>query len=305
MLNFHHLRYFWIVAHEGNLTRAAKKHNVAQSALSMQISALEAYLGQPLFERRGRRLILTEAGHVALDFADAIFAKGDELMGTLGTLEAPKHNMLRIGAMATLSRNFQIRFLAPLLAEPGVEVMIRSGRLDELLGSLETYALDVILSNVVPLRNETTQWVAHAIDKQPVSLIGQLYPPRSHLPLDVLLRDELLVVPAPESAIRTGFDALVNRMGIQPRIVAEVDDMAMLRLVAREHSGLAVVPPIVVKDELDSGILVEVAELPGLAETFFAITLTRRFPNPLLNLVLPRAGLVDQAETVHDGADRR
>ncbi|MCB0057166.1 MAG: hypothetical protein KDE45_09080, partial [Caldilineaceae bacterium] len=77
------------------------------------------------------------------------------------------------------------------------------------------------------------------------------------------------------------------RLGVRPRIVAEVDDMAMLRLVAREHPGLAVVPPIVVKDELDSGVLVEVAELPGLVETFFAITLARRFPNPVLDLVLP------------------
>ena len=288
MLNYHHLRYFWIVAHEGNLTRSAKKHNVAQSALSMQISALETYLGQPLFERTGRRLVLTEAGHIALDFADAIFAKGEELQGTLGELKAPQRQRLRVGALATLSRNFQIGFLSSPLAEQGIEVIIRSGSLDELLGGLEAYTLDVVLSNVVPLRDESTRWVSHAIDKQPVSLVGQPQPKRSHLPLEVLLREETLVIPASESSIRTGFDALVNRMGVQPQIIAEVDDMAMLRLVARDHSGLSVVPPIVVKDELDSGVLVEVAELPGLAETFFAITLTRRFPNPLLSLVLPR-----------------
>jgi LysR family transcriptional activator of nhaA len=288
MLNYHHLRYFWIVAHEGNLTRAAKKHHIAQSALSMQISALETYLGQPLFQRTGRRLLLTEAGRITLDFADAIFTKGEELVDTLGTPDAPKRPVLRVGALATLSRNFQIGFLEPLLAESGVEVRIHSGTLDELLDSLEAYRLDVILSNVVPVRNETTRWVAHAIDNQPVSLIGQPQPARGHLPLEALLAGEALAVPAPQSSIRTGFDALVNRLGIQPQIVAQVDDMAMLRLVAREHTGLTVVPPIVVKDELDAGELVEVAALPGLAETFFAITLERRFPNPLLSLVLPR-----------------
>lgn len=293
MLNFHHLRYFWIVAHEGNLTRAAKKHNIAQSALSMQINALETYLGQPLFKRVGRRLVLTEAGYIALDFADAIFAKGDELQGTLGKLEAPQSKVLRIGALATLSRNFQIRFLRSALAEPGVEVIIRSGGLDELLKGLEVYALDVVLSNVFPLHDQTTQWVIHVINNQPVSLIGQPHPERNHLSLEVLLRDEMLVVPSPESSIRMGFDALINRLNIQPQIIAEVDDMAMLRLVAREHTGLSVVPSIVVKDELDSGVLVEFAKLPGLAETFFAITLTRRFPNPLLSLVLPRDSLPD------------
>lgn len=288
MLNYHHLRYFWIVAHEGNITRAAKKHNVAQSALSMQISALEAYLGHPLFERVSRRLVLTEAGSIALSFADAIFAKGDELLGTFGRLEESQLKVLRVGALATLSRNFQLAFLRAPLAEPGVEVVIRSGSLDELLSGLEAYTLDVVLSNVAPLRDKTTRWVVHAIDEQPVSLIGQPHPQRKPGPLELLLRDEPLVVPSLQSTIRMGFDALVNRLGIHPQIVAEVDDMAMLRLVAREHTGLAVVPSIVVKDELDSGVLVEFARLPGLAETFFAITLVRSFPNPLLGLVLPR-----------------
>jgi LysR family transcriptional regulator, transcriptional activator of nhaA len=288
MLNYHHLRYFWIVAHEGNLTRAARRHNIAQSALSMQIKELENYLGQDLFERKGRRLVLTEAGRIALDFADAIFSKGEELLGTLGTLERPKQRHLRVGALATLSRNFQIGFLEPLLQVEDVEFSIQSGTLDELLESLENYELDIILSTVVPLRDESTRWVAHAIDNQPVSLIGRPNPTRNPRPLEALLTSETLVVPASQSSIRTGFDALVNRLGIVPHIIAQVDDMAMLRLVARAHTGLAVVPPIVVKDELDSGELVEVAELPGLAETFFAITLERRFPNPLLKLVLPR-----------------
>ncbi|MFV9506016.1 MAG: LysR family transcriptional regulator [Oscillochloridaceae bacterium umkhey_bin13] len=286
MLNYHHLRYFWIVAHEGNLTRAAKKHDIAQSALSMQINTLEEYLGQPLFERVGRRLILTEAGHVALDFADAIFAKGDELLGTFGKREAPQRKILRVGALATLSRNFQLEFLRSLLAHPEVEVIIRSGTLDELLGSLKSYDLDIVLANTIALRDHSTPWVIHVIDEQPVGLIGQPDPRRSNLPLEQLLRHEALVLPGAGSTIRTGFDALINRLGIHPQIAAEVDDMAMLRLVAREHRGLAVIPPIVVKDELDSGGLVEFAELPGLAEVFYALTTIRRFPNPLLRLLL-------------------
>lgn len=287
MLNYHHLRAFWTVAHEGTIARAAKKHNIAQSALSVQISALEAYLEHPLFERVGRRLVLTEAGHIALNFADAIFAKGGELLGTFGRLEGSQLQVLRVGALATLSRNFQLEFLRAPLAAPGVEVIIRSGSLDELLGGLEAYTLDVVLSNVAPPQDKTTRWVVHTIDEQPVSLVGHPDQKRKQGSLEALLRDEALVVPSLQSTIRMGFDALVSRLGVQPQIVAEVDDMAMLRLVAREHSGLAVVPSIVVKDELDSGVLVELARLPGLAETFFAITLARSFPNPLLRLVLP------------------
>ncbi|PMP75351.1 MAG: LysR family transcriptional regulator [Chloroflexus aggregans] len=293
MLNYHHLRYFWIVAHEGNLTRAAKKHNIAQSALSMQISALEDYLGQPLFERVGRRLVLTEAGHIALNFADEIFAKGDELLGTFGRLNETQQQVLRVGALATLSRNFQVHFLRPLLLDVGSKVIIRSGTLDELLNSLRLYDLDVVLSDVVPPRDHASPWIVYVIDTQSVGLIGYPRPDRYHTPLEVLLQTEPLVVPTLESTIRAGFDALMQQWNIRPHIVAEVDDMAMMRLVAREHSGLTVIPPIVVKDELDSSKLVEYAVLPGLVETFCAITMTRRFPNPLLKLVLPNPAAPD------------
>ena len=109
-LNYHHLRYFRAVAHDGNLTRAASRMNLSQSALSAQIRALEARLGHALFERRGRALHLTEAGRIALDHADAIFAAGAELVETLRT-EGRARRAVRVGALATLSRNFQI---APL-----------------------------------------------------------------------------------------------------------------------------------------------------------------------------------------------
>ncbi|MEM7801331.1 MAG: LysR family transcriptional regulator [Chloroflexota bacterium] len=286
MLNYHHLRYFWIVAHEGNLTRAAKKISIAQSSLSMQIQKLERDLGVDLFERSGRQLRLTEAGRITLDFANTIFATGDELLGTLGQVEGSARRVLRVGALATLSRNFQIHFLSPILQMEGVEVMIRSGTFDELLIQLESFQIDVLLSNVSPPRQDASSWVAHAIDNQPVSLIGSPHARWANKTLQDLLLQEPLVLPSPPSSIRSGFDALVSRLGIKPHIVAEVDDMAMLRLVAREHEGLAVVPPIVVKDELDSGHMVEVAKLPGLVETFFAVTFARRYPNRVLDLLL-------------------
>ena len=86
--------------------------------------------------------------------------------------------------------------------------------------------------------------------------------------------------------MRTGFDALADRLGVRPQIVAEVEDMAMMRLLAREDIGLAVLPPIVVKDEIAAGVLVEGDGLPGIAETFYAVTIERRFPNPLVRLLL-------------------
>jgi LysR family transcriptional activator of nhaA len=286
MLNYHHLRYFWLVAHEGNLTRAAKKCHIAQSALSMQIDALEVYFGQPLFERTGRTLVLTEAGHVALDYADAIFAAGEELQGTMDALNMPAQRVLRVGALATLSRNFQITFLQPLLSTDEHRVSICSGGLDVLIQQLEHYALDVVLTDVVPPLQHHERVTVHTIAQQSVSVIG--HPEQCHTvaDIDMLLRTESLVVPARPSSIRADFDAYVERLGIVPRIVAEVDDMAMLRLVARAHRGLAILPPIVVKDELENGVLVEVAQLPGLQETFYALTVPRRYAHPMIAVLL-------------------
>lgn len=284
-LNYHHLRYFQIVAHEGHLTRAAERLNLSQSALSSQIRKLEERLGQALFERRGRALHLTEAGRIALDHADTIFATGDELVATLRQTGAPGQ-ALRIGALATLSRNFQLAFLRPLLGRPDVEVILRSGSAAELFSALGALHLDLVLTNQPPQSDALTPFIVRRLDSQPVSLIGvpELCPP--DLPLADRLRSVGLILPTPESGLRMGFDALADRVGVRPRIVAEVDDMAMMRLLAREGIGLAVLPPIVARDELSSGILVDCAPLPGLTETFYGVTVERRYPNPLLAEVM-------------------
>lgn len=286
MFNFHHLHYFWAVAHEGNLTRAAERLHVSQSAVSMQLRKLEEELGHPLFERRGKQLVLTEAGRVALDHADAIFARGEELERALEGRERERR-VLRVGSLATLSRNFQLGFLRPLFGRDDVELVVRSGTFADMLRGLEAHMLDVLLANTAPPRDAATPWVAHAIAEQPVSLVGPPTKTRRPRGLKELLGSQPLILPTAESSVRAGFDALMNRLGVHPRVVAEVDDMAMLRLLARERIGLAVVPTIVVRDELKARVLVEIAPLPQLKETFFAITLARRFPNPLLKVLIP------------------
>ena len=286
-MNLHHLRLFRAVAAEGSLTGAARRLNLSQSALSTQIKTLEASLGQDLFERRGRGLVLTEAGRIALDHADAIFRTADDLAAVMKETGRARR-ALRVGALATLSRNFQIAFLRPLVGRRDVEVMLRSGSQAELLRELDALALDVVLTNLAPPRDGDHPRHVHQIGEQPVSLIGT--PARAgHATLEELLRRESLVLPAKDTALRSAFDALMARLGLAPLIAAEADDMAMLRLLAREDIGLAVIPPIVVRDELTSGKLVEVAQLDGISEHFLAVTRERRFPNPLIaDLLQPR-----------------
>lgn len=290
-LNYNHLRYFHEVAHEGNLTRAAARLRVSQSALSIQIAKLEDQLGHKLFERRGKQLVLSEAGRIALDYADTIFDTGDELLDVLQDQLGAERQILRVGALATLSRNFQLGFLAPVLGRNDVEVVVRTGPLGDLLSQLEALRLDVVLVNTLPARDAATPWIAQTIAEQPVGLIGTAQRLGQDRALAELLSAEPLLLPSAESAIRASFDAWLELQAIRPHIAAEVDDMALLRLLARADAGLAVVPPIVVRDELAAGTLIDGAHLPGLRETFHALSLRRRFPNPLL------PGLIEAART--------
>jgi LysR family transcriptional activator of nhaA len=286
-MNLHHLRLFRAVAADGTLTGAARRLNLSQSALSTQIKALEGSLGHELFERRGRSLVLTEAGRIALDHADAIFRTAEDLAAVMRETGRVRR-ALRVGALSTLSRNFQMEFLRPLVGRRDVEVILRSGSQAELLRELDALALDVVLTNLAPPREPDTTWLVHQIGEQPVSLIGT--PARAGTgTLAELLQREPLVLPGKDSSLRAAFDALAARFAITPLIAAEADDMAMLRLLAREDAGLAVIPPIVVRDELSSGLLVEVAQLDGIREHFLAVTRERRFPNPLLAEVMSAA----------------
>ncbi|GAB5415495.1 MAG: LysR family transcriptional regulator [Congregibacter sp.] len=275
-----------MVAHEGSLSRASEKLHISAPALSVQIQKLEEQLGHPLFDRKGRQLVLNEAGRVALDYADTIFAAGSDLMGTFQGLDGKARQRITIGAMATLSRNFQLKFLTPILERDDIEIAVRSDGLTTLLSELEALRIDVVLVNTPPTISHDVPWLTHLIDDQPVSIVGS--PERVRRDADVreLLSTQPLILPSTASSVRNNFDAWLEREGIEPNVVAEVDDMAMIRLLTRRNWGVAVVPPIVVRDELKSGRLVEVENFDVLHEHFYAITLKRRFENPLVKLLL-------------------
>lgn len=287
-LNFKHLRYFWAVAHDGNLTHAADTLNVSQSALSVQIKKLEEQLGHSLFDRRGRKLHLTEAGRIVLDHADAIFSTGDQLVGTLAG-DVSARPILRVGAMATLSRNFQIGLLRPILKKGEASLELRSGTPEALLEDLEALSLDVVLLSTATGKGHASTFRSHRLSEQQVSLVGTPARLRKESDPRKILSEHPLILPASHGSIRTGFDAFTQRLGVTPNIIAEADDMAMMRLLSREDIGVAILPPVVVKDELASGQLVEACQLAGVFETFYAVTADRRFPNPLLSLVLQSA----------------
>ena len=288
-LNYNHLYYFWAVAKEQHLTRAAEHLHVSQSALSAQIKQLEEQLGQALFTREGRKLVLTEAGHVAMNYADTIFRAGSEMQAMLRDGEGSRRRVLRLGSVATLSRNFQENLVRPLMGLADVELVLQSGALEELTQRLFVHDLDAVLSNQAVQGDARTPVRCRRIARQTVSLVGRPLKGKKRFRFPDDLDRFPLVVPGPGTSIRTGFDLLCEQWNKRVDIVAEVDDMAMMRLIARDTDAVALLPPVVVRDELRQKTLREYCEVPGLYEDFYIITTARRFRNPLLKELMERS----------------
>ena len=298
-LNYHHLRHFWMIARHRSMTRAAEKLKISQSTLSEQLAELEDWLGQSLFERRGRELHLTDAGRVALEHAETIFTTGHELMTRFRQSDKNRQRVLRIGAVGPLSKNLQFDFIQPILADTRTKVVVVAGALDELTRQLHEHKLDLVLSNI-PLRADQENNVFnHLLGEVPVFLVGgkKLKVARPRFPQ--FLKDVPLFLPSRQSDVRADFDLMLANSGVEPFVHAEVDDMALLRLLALSGEGLALVSKIVVERELQSSKIKFMLRVPGLAEKYYALTVRKRFQNTWLADIVEafRARLKELAAT--------
>lgn len=288
-LNFHHLRIFWMITEAGGLTAASRRLNVSPSTLSTQLKELEQRMGGPLFLRERKRLMLTETGRLVRDHCEVIFRTANELSRALGRNSAKKTLSIHVGSTATLSRNFQIEFLKPLLERTDVEIQLRSALLHDLLAGLRDHTIDIVLSNLPAPHAAETGWQSTLVHQQAVSLVGRPEEGRGRLKFPDALRTTPVMLPSSQSNIRVTFDLLMAQHQIKPIVIAEADDMSMLRLLAVSRPALTLVPPVVVKQELNAGTLVERCRIPDIQERFYAITRERRFPNPFVRELLASA----------------
>jgi LysR family transcriptional regulator, transcriptional activator of nhaA len=281
-LNYHHLNYFWQVAKMGNLTKTAEKLHVSQSALSSQIKQLEDSIGSQLFTRENRKLILTDVGKTTFSYAESIFKLGNELENILNHGVQTEHQTLRIGMLSTMSRNFVETFITPLMNNPEVKLVIAARGQANLLNELSTHELDLILTNI-EVRGSTKQsWQCQLLTKQPICVIGH---PGLSLTQDFneTYQDVDWILPLSNTPIRAAFDGLCAQYQFQPNIIGEADDMAMLRLLTRDTKAVAVMPSVVVKDEIAVGKLTVYATLPNVFENFYVVTVQKQMSNTLVN----------------------
>ena len=292
-LNYHHLHYFWRVATIGNLTEAARQLHVSQSALSTQIKSLEESMDTKLFERSGRGLILTHTGQQVLSYASDIFHRGEELEALIRRGVSPKVQELKIGVQSTMSRNFIEGFISPLINRADVRLSLHAHSAVNLLNGLKNHQFDLILTNT-NIVNETQDqlWQSQLLANQPVAIVG---PPDTELncAFPAGYENQRWVLPAKQTELRAAFDGFCSRWQYEANVLAEADDMAMLRLLARDTGALTVLPSVVVRDEIAQGRLKVHMTLPNVFENFYAVTVKREFTpvalTELLALQLDRA----------------
>lgn len=284
--NYNHLYYFWVIANQGNLGKAAELLQLSDSALSTQLKKFETQLQTELFERKGRGLTLTDAGRFTLQYANRIFELGHDLQQALVGNQVESRQLFRIGIASSLSRNFAENFIRPLITNNAIELVIESGNQHELLAKLALSQLDVVLSNRKP--DSLMQLTFSAIAKQPISIVGKPLANQQSFQIDRDLSQFKMLLPSLGSELRTDFDQLCQQRGWHYQIMAEINDMPALRLFLRDASCIALVPKVVVQDEINNHSLQEYCQIEGLYEQFYAIYHKHRVGPDVLQGLLQR-----------------
>lgn len=288
-INYHHLLYFWMVAKEGSIAEAAKRLRLSQPTISTQLRTLEDTLGVQLFDRSGRRLVLTEVGRVAFRYAEQIFTLGREMVDVLHERPTGRPLEMVVGVTYVIPKLIAHRLLAPALALPdGLHVVCREDRFDRLLGQLARHELDLVLSDV-PLGPEVSvKAFNHPLGSCGVSFfaapeLAKKY--RRSFPASLDRAPFLL--PMSGSAVRRELDRWFDAHDIRPEIVGQFDDSALLKVFGQSGAGVFAGPTVIEK-EIKNGYGVQiVGRTNEVRERFHAITVERRLKHPG---VVPRYG---------------
>lgn len=290
-LNYHHLRYFFAVAREGSLRKAAEQLRVSQPSISAQIKLLESALGEPVFRRSGRSLVLTEFGRLVFGYAEEIFALGGELLSASKRAPTTRTLRLNVGIVDSFPKLLSLDILRPLFAhEPAVTLSCREGKVDDLLAQLAAHRLDAVLADEPPTSTAKVKTFSHSLGSSGVTFcVVPALARRCSGRFPRNLRDAPALLPTQNTALRRELEKWFRSAGVQPRVVAEFEDGALAKIVATEGVGFTVVPTIVAAEAIERYGFVALGRTEEVQTHLFLITAERRIEHPAVAVLARRA----------------
>jgi LysR family transcriptional activator of nhaA len=289
-LNYRHLYYFWVVAKEGGVARAAARLGMAVQTVSTQVRELERSIGYALFKPSGRGLSLTDAGRAALQQADQIFQLGEQLPALVREAASEPAVRLSVGISEGLPKLAVRRLLMPVLDEPQLRLVCREGHFDDLLADLALHRLDIVLTDRPAPVNPNLKLYSHALGSSAMSWYA---PAALHVAASQDFPRSLetvpVLMPTGQLAVRARLDHWFEHHGIRPRLVGEFSDSALLATFGA--GGLGVFPAAeLIHDKLTARYEVErVGPCDGVEEGFFAIGTEKKVLHPLVQRLLATA----------------
>lgn len=280
-LNYHHLLYFWAVAREGSIARAGVKLGLAQPTISGQIRALENVLGEKLFSRSGRGLVLTEVGRMVLGYAEDIFSLGRELLDSVKDRPTGRPIQFVVGVADVLPKAVAYRLIEPALhlAEP-VQVICREDRPDRLLTELAAHELDVILSDAPISPLVRVRAFNHLLGECGVTFFATARLAAAHRRgFPESLHGAPFLLPTEITTVRRSLDEWFEARQIRPRVVGEFDDFSLLRTFGEAGAGLFAAPSVLERQLRKEGFRV-IGHASEVRERFYAISVERRIKHP-------------------------
>jgi LysR family transcriptional regulator, transcriptional activator of nhaA len=283
-LNYNHLYYFWSVAREGSIAKASKVLHLTPQTISGQLKVLEDSIGEPLFQRAGRGLALTEAGHLVNQYAEEIFSLGAELAQRVRNQQPGMPTTLQVGLVNSIAKLIGHRILEPVIKmEESVRIVCHEGELESLLGELAVHRLDVVLSDRPIPAGLNVKAYSHALGESGISFFAhKSIAARYRKEFPASLAGARLLMPVARSALRRSLDDWLERNDLHPQIAAEFEDSALMK--AFGHAGLGPFPaPTAIAAEIERMFEVRsIGEVDGVSESYFAISPERKLKHPAI-----------------------
>ena len=281
--SYRHLYYFWVVAKAGGIARAAEQLGMAVQTVSTQVKELERSLGHALLKPAGRGLVLTEAGNAAMRQADLIFQLGEMLPSAVRDAVSLPSVRLAVGISDALPKLVVRHLMEPVMQEPALRLLCHQDEFDDLLGDLALHHLDVVLADRAAPHNTNLRLYSHALGTSALGWYAAapwLAQARRGFPQS--LERVPVLLPTAHAAVRSRLDRWFEQQGVQPRIVGEFEDSALLKTFGAAGMGVFPAPEMVHDDLLDRYGVKRIGHCDGVEEHFFAIGTEKKVQHPLV-----------------------